>query len=187
VPVTTDGQVLELGPTATLSARQLDHRVPTFGYRIDEPDAVRLDPDALAAFGIEGPDVGRLVNEGRLETASGTVGLEQVSKARPGQSMAFVMDTGLCSAAEELADGVDLLVCESTFLQPEADLAARFKHLTARQAATIARNAGARRLLLTHFSARYPDSAVFGDEASEVHSDVVVAEDLLTVPVPPRV
>ncbi|MGI9616632.1 MAG: ribonuclease Z, partial [Acidimicrobiales bacterium] len=186
VPVESDGSVLDLGPTANLSARRLDHRVPTFGYRIDEPDGIRLDADALAAFGIEGPDVGRLVRDGRLETSEGTIGVEQVSHHKPGQSMAFLMDTGLCSAAEELADGVDLLVCESTFLHAEVELAARFKHLTAQQAATIARNAGARRLVLTHFSARYSDSSVFGEEASSIHDDVVVADDLLIVPVPAR-
>ena len=186
VPVESDGLVLDLGPTAKLSARRLDHRVPTFGYRIDEPDGIRIDAAALAAFRIEGPDVGRLVRDGRLETSGGTIGVEQVSRPKPGQSMAFIMDTGLCSAAEELADGVDLLVCESTFLQTEVELAARFKHLTAQQAATIARNAGARRLLLTHFSARYADSSVFGEEASSIHDDVVVADDLLTVPVPAR-
>jgi len=186
VAVEDDGPVLDLGPTAKLSARRLEHRVPTFGYRIDEPDGVRLNADALAARGITGPDVGRLVERGVIETDRGTVGIDDVTEPKPGQSMAFVMDTGRCRAAEELASGVDLLVCESTFLESEAELAARFGHLTARQAATIARDAGARRLVLTHFSARHADSRVFGDEASGVHDDVVVAADLLAVPVPPR-
>lgn len=185
-PVEFDGAVLELGPSATLSARRLDHRIASFGYRIDEPDGIRLDADRLAAKGISGPDVGRLVRQGRLETASGTVAVAEVSEKRPGQSMAFVMDTALCSGAEELADGVDLLVCESTFLHQEQELAARYRHLTALQAGTLARDAGARRLVLTHFSARHNDSSVFGDEARTVHDDVVVAEELLTVPVPAR-
>ncbi len=186
VPIEADGPALELGPTGTISARRLDHRVTTFGFRLDEPDGTRLLPAALDAFGIAGPDVGRLVRDGRLDTERGTVGIEQVSTPRPGQSMAFVMDTSRCRAAEELAAGVDLLVCESTFLDADADLAARYKHLTARQAATIARDAGARRLVLAHFSARYPDSRVFGDEAGAVHDDVVVAEDLATIDVPSR-
>ncbi len=185
-PLEDDGAAIDLGPSAQLSVRRLDHRIATFGYRIDEPDGVRLDPEALAARDISGPDVGRLVRDGRLVTARGTVGLEEVSVHRPGQSMAFVMDTALCAGAEELADGVDLLVCESTFLQTELDLATKYRHMTALQAATLARDAGARRLVLTHFSARHPDSSVFGDEARTVHDDVVVADELLTVPVPPR-
>lgn len=186
IPVTTEGPVLELSSAVTLSARRLDHRIPTIGYRIDEPDGVRLDPDALAARGITGPDVGRLVDDGRIETADGTVSIGEVSVRRRGQSMAFVMDTAPCEGAEALADGVDLLVCESTFLDRDAELADRYRHLTAAQAARLAVTAGARRLVLTHFSARYPDNAVFADEAGTIHDDVVVAEDLLTIPVPPR-
>ena len=182
-----DGVVATLGKaTRTLSIQPLDHRTTTYGFRIDEADGVHLNRDALAARGIVGPDVGRLLADGRFETTAGTVGLAEVSEPRRGQSMAFIMDTGLCEGAERLADGVDLLVCESTFLHRDVELAVKYRHLTALQAATLARDAGARRLVLSHFSARYPDNAVFADEAAAVHDDVVVAQDLLTVDVPKR-
>ncbi|MGF1599029.1 MAG: ribonuclease Z [Acidimicrobiales bacterium] len=185
-PVTEAGPVAELGSRLRLSAQWLDHRVTTIGYRLDEPDGRGLDKARLEARGITGPDVGRLVDEGRLETPDGTVGIDEVSEPRPGQSMAFVMDTRPCDGAERLADGVDLLVCESTFLHADVELADRYRHLTARQAAELARRAGARRLVVGHFSSRYPDNAAFAAEASAVHDDVIAAEDLLTVDVPPR-
>lgn len=100
--------------------------------------------------------------------------------------MAFIMDTAPCAAAEELADGVDLLVCESTYLTEHQALAAEYRHMTAAQAGRLAATAGARRLVLTHFSARYPDNEAFRLEAAEHHDDVVAAEDLLVVDVPPR-
>ena len=100
--------------------------------------------------------------------------------------MAFIMDTAPCAAAEELADGVDLLVCESTYLTEHQALAAEYKHMTAAQAGQLAATARARRLVLTHFSARYPDNQAFRLEASEYHDDVVAAEDLLVVDVPTR-
>ena len=106
---------------------------------------------------------------------------------RRGQRVAFVMDTGVGDAAVQLAAGADLLVCESTFAESEVGLARRWKHLTAVDAARIARDAGARRLVLTHFSQRYPDTAPLVDEAAAVFPDVVAAEDLLRVPVPRRV
>jgi ribonuclease Z len=112
--------------------------------------------------------------------------VDEVSHRRPGQSFAFVMDTRWCDAALELADGVDLLVCESTFLDRHAALAERYRHMTALQAGTLARQARARRLVLTHFSARYPDADELGREARTVFDDVVVATDLATVPLPPR-
>jgi ribonuclease Z len=185
-PVNGDGVVGELGPAVRLSAAYLTHRVATVGYRIDEPDGVSLDPDRLAARGLAGPDVGRLVSQGWLDTPAGRVTMGDVSRPRPGQSLAVVMDTAPCQAAEELARGVDLLVCESTFLHRHVDLAQRYRHLTALQAATLASRAGARRLVLTHFSARYDDPGAFAREALAEHDDVVVAEDLLTVDVPAR-
>lgn len=186
-PLTDEGVVAELSPTLTLSVRRLDHRTTTFGYRLDERDSIRFDQARLDERGISGPDVGRLQREGRIETADGTVGIEEVSAHRKGQSIAFVMDTAPCAGASALAEGVDLLVCESTFLHEEVELATRYRHMTARQAGELARDAGARRLVLAHFSARHPDNEAFAVEARAVHDDVVAAEDLATIVVPDRV
>jgi ribonuclease Z len=185
-PVDREGPVAVLAPSAHLSARRLDHRVPTIGYRIDEPDGFRLVPEALQARGLRGPVVGRLVRDGKVDTPDGVVTVEEVSVARRGQSMAFVMDTMLCDGAVALAEGVDLLVCESTYLNRDAELALRYRHLTAGQAGVLAREAGAGRLVLTHFSSRYPDAELFRHEASAVHPDVVVAKELEVVAVPRR-
>ena len=170
-----------------LQADHLDHRVTTLGYRLSEPDGRTLDKDLLTANELEGPIVGRLVSDGAVQSPAGhRVTLEDVSTERAGQAMAFVMDTAPCQAAIDLATGVDLLVAESTYLESEAELAANYGHLTATQAASIARQAGVRRLVLGHFSARYADNEGFLAEAGSVHDDVVVAEDLAVIAVPPR-
>ncbi len=184
-PITEPGVIATLGGFE-LSCAPLAHRVTTFGYRLTEPDGVRLDRDRLRKRGIEGPDVGRLVDQGWLDTTSGRVELGEVSNVRPGQSMAFVMDTAPCQGASELASGADLAVLESTYLDEHRDLAADYRHLTATQAATIAAAAGVRRLVLSHFSARYPVGGLFAAEASPLHPDVVEAEDLAVIPVPAR-
>ncbi|GIF12443.1 ribonuclease Z [Actinoplanes teichomyceticus] len=166
-----------------LTALPLRHSIETYGYRLTEPDSRRMLPERLAAHGISGPAVGELQRTGR----SGDVTLEQVSAARPGQSMAFVMDTGLCDNVFALADGVDVLVIESTFRAEDAALAAQVGHLTAGQAAAVARQCGVRQLVLTHFSQRYPDPSGFLDEARrEFDGPIVIAEDLLRVPFPAR-
>jgi len=184
-----DGGVVDPGPEPfALVGARLDHRTETLGWRVVEPDGRRMLPDRLEAAGITGPDVGRLQREGGLVTADGReVTLEAMSEPRRGQVFAFVMDTRFCAAALALADGADLVVCESTFLECDADLAAAYGHLTAAQAARVAAEAGARQLVLTHFSQRYPDDAAFAAEAGEIFPDVVVARDLDRVPVPPRV
>src|SRR5213075_372975 len=93
----------------------LEHRVDTLGWRLDEPDGRRMLPDRLAAFGVVGPDIGRLQALGALDVDGRTVRVEEVSDRRPGQSVAVVTDTAWCDGALELADSVDLLVCEATF------------------------------------------------------------------------
>lgn len=142
------------GPVADgLEVVALRHRVETYGYRVTEPDGRTLLPERLAAAGIAGPDVGLLVRDGRL----GDVRLEDVSVPRPGQSAAVVMDTAVCDGAAQLADGVDLLLAESTFADEDADLAEAHLHLTAGQAGALAAAGGARTLVLSHFSSRYTD------------------------------
>lgn len=181
-PVAADG-VVAVTEGFTLSAARLEHPVETYGYRLAEPDGRRMLPDRLAAHGIAGPDVGRLLRDGSLRG----VRLDEVSAPRRGQVVAFVMDTALCDAAVALAHGADLLVIEATFLHRDAALARDYGHLTAREAATVAAEAGVRRLVLTHFSQRYDDARAFGAEAAGVYDgEVVVAHDLLRVPVPHR-
>lgn len=181
-PIAEDGVIDRVGD-AELIARRLDHRVDAIGYQLVEPDGRRLLPDRLAAAGIAGPDVGRLQREGRL----GVVTLDEVSELRRGQRFAFVMDTRVCDAAVALAERADLLVCEATFLERDAALADAYAHLTATQTGRIAAQAGARTLVLTHFSQRYPSTDEHLAEARAVfHGEVVAAEDLARLPVPPR-
>ena len=184
-PVTGDGPVLALAG-AVLEAVALDHRVPCCGYRLVEPDGRRMLPAALAARGVAGPDVGRLQREGSLATPGGVVALEDVSAPRRGQRFALVQDTRWCEGALRLAEDADLLLCEATFADDDAGLAAPYGHLTARQAGRLAAAAGARRLVLTHFSARYGDLEPLLAQAREEHDDVVVARDLARVPLPAR-
>lgn len=184
-PVSGDGSV-DTWPGLELHARALDHRIQTYGWRLQEPDGHRMLPEALAARGIEGADIGRLQRDGSLEVGGRTVHVDEVSEPRRGQSFAFVMDTRRCQAAIDLARDVDLLVAEATFLSSEEDLADEYAHLTAGQAAGIAAEAGARRLVLTHFSQRHPDESAFADEARAVFPDVHAARDLDRICVPPR-
>ncbi|MFH7594942.1 ribonuclease Z [Streptomyces racemochromogenes] len=182
-PVADDG-VLAHGPSYVLEARRLSHPVESFGYRLTEPDGRRMRPELLARYGIKGPDVGRIQREGRL----GEVTLEEVSEHRAGQRFAFVMDTRLCPGVTELAEGCDMLVIESTFLGADAALAEDHGHLTAGQAAVVARDAGVRHLVLTHFSQRYSDPSEFEREArgAGFEGELTIAADLARVALPKR-
>ncbi|MCX4991016.1 MULTISPECIES: ribonuclease Z [unclassified Streptomyces] len=182
-PVADDG-VLVTTPAYTLEARRLSHPVESFGYRLVEPDGRRILPERLAEHGIKGPDVGVLQREGSLRG----VALDDVSEVRRGQRFAFVMDTRLCEGVDALAEDCDLLVIESTFLDGDHRLASDHGHLTAGQAGRVAKEAGVRHLVLTHFSQRYSDPGEFEREARAAGFDgeLTVAHDLVRVPVPKR-
>jgi ribonuclease Z len=182
-PVDVDGPLATTG-AYTLEARKLSHPVESYGYRLVEPDGRRMLPERLAAHGIKGPDVGRIQREGSI----GGVSLEDVSEVRRGQRFAFVMDTRLCDGVHALAAGCDMLVIESTFLDDDVELAVEHGHLTAGQAARVARDAGVRHLVLTHFSQRYSESDEFERQARAAgfEGELTVAYDLLRVPVPKR-
>ncbi len=168
-----------------LAVQPLMHRIETYGYRLTEPDGRTFLPERLAAAGITGADVGRLQRDGRL----GRVRLEDVTVARPGQRFAFVMDTAPCTGAEELADGADLLVAESTFSNDDAGLAGEYRHLTAGQAGELAASAAVGTLVLTHFSSRYGDDvALLAQQARDRagRAAVIAANDLDRMAFPQR-
>ncbi|MDT8911890.1 ribonuclease Z [Amycolatopsis sp. PS_44_ISF1] len=184
LPVTGDGPL-----DGALSAYALDHRIDCYGYRFTEPDGVRMRPEALAAAGVRGPDVARLQREGALTVDGRTVSLAEVSDPRPGQVFAFVMDTRLCPGAYACARDADLLVAESTFRAADVELAERYGHLTAADAGRLASESGVRKLVLTHFSQRYPyeEADRFGEEAAQFFDgEIHVARDFDVVAMPPR-
>jgi ribonuclease Z len=184
------GEQLAAAKDLTLTTRTLDHPVPTVGYRLTEPDGRRMLPEKLAEHGVRGPSVRRLIDDGFLTMPNGSLLLDQVSVNRRGQKFAFIMDTRLCDAAFELAEDADLLVCESTFSAADERLAAEYGHLTTAQAGRIASEAGARLLVLTHFSQRYAaaddDQRITEEAGTEFGGEIVVAHDLDRVSVPKR-
>ncbi|MFE6036154.1 ribonuclease Z [Streptomyces sp. NPDC056452] len=183
VPVAADG-VLATTDAYTLDSHRLSHPVESYGYRLTEPDGRRMLPGKLAEHGIGGPDVGRIQRDGVLRG----IPLDEVSEQRRGQRFAFIMDTRLCDGVHALAEGCDMLVIESTFLDEDSRLAADHGHLTAGQAGRAAQEAGVRHLVLTHFSQRYNDSEAFEHQARAAgfEGELTIAQDLIRVPVPTR-
>jgi len=174
----------------TVEARPLDHRGFTMGFRFEERTRPgRFQPENARALGVpEGPAFGQLQEGESVITADGTtVRPEQVTgPPRPGISVAYVTDTRPCDGGRALADDADLLYHDATFADDHQERAKKTGHSTARQAATVARDAGAERLLLGHLSARYPDPTPLMREAQSVFSDAEIAEELRRYALDPR-
>ncbi|HZM86348.1 MAG TPA: ribonuclease Z [Blastocatellia bacterium] len=169
----------------TVSALALDHRLFALGYRIDErPKPGRFNVDKARSLGVpEGPLWGRLQSGESVSLHDGKVvhSLDVVGPPRPGKSIAYCLDTRPCPMSVLLARDVDLLIHEATYTEEFAVEAQTYGHSTAAQAARTARDAGAHRLLITHFSSRYPDSSPLLQEARAVFPDTIVAEDLVEI------
>ena len=90
------------------------------------------------------------------------------------------MDTMPTKGVTKLVKDSDLLVCEATFAEKEREMAVERAHMTAKDAATIAKEAGVKKLVLSHFSQRYEDLKPLLKEAREVHKDSVIGEDFMS-------
>jgi len=174
-------------PKLKLIAYALDHRVDCFGYRLQEQDSRRMLPEKLEQYRIRDRAIGQLQRQGQITLPSGDiVKLEEVSLHKPGQSFALVMDTRPCVNALKLAQNADTLVCESTYLSTEEEEAHSHYHMTATQAAILAKEAKVKQLILTHFSQRYVSVDFFLKEAKPHFESVIAAKDLCCIPMPQR-
>ena len=181
--VESEGGRLHEGDEHHIECRSLDHGPATLGYALVESDRPgRFDTEEAARLGLPpGPAYGRLQRGETVPLESGgEVRPEQVmGPPRPGRRVAYCVDTRPCDAAVELAAAASLFICDSTFGSDLEKEAGARGHSTAAQAAAMARDAGAQRLLLTHISARYYDSRPLLDEARAIFSATDIASDLL--------
>lgn len=161
-----------------IEAAFLDHGVDCLGWRVTEADSRKFYKDKLSNAGIKGPMVKKLIQEGSLEIHGKKHLLDEYSYIRPGDTFAMVSDTRPCLGAAKIAKDAKMLLCESTYLKEHESLAKSHYHLTASQAAEIAKAANAKQLLLTHFSARYKDPELFKIEASQIFPNTEIVEDL---------
>ena len=162
---------------------------PSLGYILKEHvRRGRFDVEKARALGIpEGPDWGKLTKGEDVTLSNGQTvrPSDVVGSARPGRLIAFTGDTRPCAATVDAAQGADLLIHEATFGEEERDRARDTGHSTAKEAAQIAVAAKAKRLVLSHVSARYSISAdELMREAREVFPNAGVAKDGMEVDVP---
>ena len=197
-----DGMLVET-PHLTVTCTHLDHRIPCLGFALTETTRLNVRPERLAALGVPpGPWLNRLKDavrageaddaliEARWRSADGpqarrfTLGelRELLLEQRRGQKIAYVVDTLFSRANLErirvLADEADIFFCESLFLDADRDQASKRYHLTARQAATLARAARVAKLETFHFSSRYDrNPAPLRDEAQAVFRGELPTDD----------
>ncbi|HEK9097013.1 TPA: ribonuclease Z [Streptococcus equi subsp. zooepidemicus] len=180
---TSMGKILETDKF-TVYAERLAHTIFCMGYRVVQKDLEgTLDADALRAAGVPfGPLFGRVKNGQDIELEDGTriFAKDFISEPRKGKIITIIGDTRKTSASVRLARDADVLVHESTYGKGDERMARNHGHSTNMQAAQIARDAGAKRLLLNHVSARFlgRDCRQMEKDAATIFENVKVVRDL---------
>ena len=166
------------------------HRVRALGYALVEQDRPgRFDPEAAGRLGIEaGPAFGALQRGEEVEGRDGTVRpIDVMSEPRLGRRIVLTGDSAPCLETGAAAEGATVLIHDGSFGDDQVARAAETGHSTAREAATLAREAGVGMLALVHVSSRYNVSDLVR-EAREVFPEAVAPRDfdLVEVPFPER-
>lgn len=164
----------------TVSAFQVQHRnTDSYGFAFEEKSRRPFLNDKATELGVPfGPERKKLVGGEAITLADGRVVRPEdvMGETQAGTKFIYIGDVGRTRDLVDIARGADGLVIEATYLEVEADMARQFGHLTAKQAATLAKEAGVRQLYLTHISRRYREKEVI-EEARAVFPDTVVVRD----------
>ena len=176
----------------SVQAVAVDHRINALGYVLQEEERPgRFNLEKVRELGVpSGPLYGQLQRGESVQLPDGrTVSPDEVvGEPRPGRRLVISGDTRPCQALVRAARDADLLIHESTFSDDEQARALETRHSTAREAAQVAREAGARRLILTHLSSRHDTdfARLLVQAREEYKGPVEVAHDGLTVDLPLR-
>lgn len=155
----------------------LNHRVPCVGYVFEEKEGLRhINREMTDYYKVPVHLLNRIRSGEDYVTPEGKLIPNErlTTPPTPSRSYAHISDTAYMPEIAEKIGGVDLLLHETTYLESNAADAARRGHSTAKQAAMVARDAGAKVLLTTHYSSRYyKDESGFLKEAAEVFNGPV--------------
>ena len=164
-----------------VSTLPLDHRVYTNGFLFTtKPNKNKINIDAIAGLDLKPFHFAQLQNGLSIQLDSGKIIENNDLTLPPDQpkKYAYCSDTAYNEALIEEIKEVDLLYHESTFLEQHKELAKKTKHSTAKEAATLAKKAAVKQLMLGHYSNRYADKNEFLKEASIIFDNVILSEDL---------
>jgi ribonuclease Z len=174
----------------SVTAKRLDHGMPSYGFRVAEKDLPGpLLVDRLKALGVRPGPIYHQIKQGKtvvLEDGTVLDGREFVGPPQKGRIVAVLGDTRFCEAAIELAHEADVVIHEATFAAAEQRLARDYFHSTTTDAAEVAKRAGAKRLILTHISSRYQGEAALKllEEARRVFPNTELAADFASFSIP---
>ncbi len=165
-----------------LEAIELKHGIKTFGYNFIEKDRRKINLSKTKKIGLpEGPLLGKLQNGEEIMFKNKKIEAEKVTKLLKGKKISIIADTQLCDNCYTISENADLLICESTYSSKLEEKSINYNHMTSKQAALIANKSNVKKLILTHFSARYKSTLELNDDARNYFKDTVCAFDFMKI------
>ncbi len=155
----------------------LSHSIATKGYVFEEDSKLKFDKELCRKLGIKGIMFKELNENGSVVVNGKRISLSKVAKRVSGKKIVYASDTRPVSATVKAAMNAELLIHESSYAEEEKKLALERKHSTAPEAATVAKKAHVKRLLLTHISARYKDVKTLQTESRKIFKNTDIASD----------
>ncbi len=162
-----------------VEAKAMSHGIPSLAYSLIIKEKVRLKKDKLKKLKLpNSPLIRKLIQGEDIIFNKKKIKASQIIWKEPQKKITLVLDTKMNNKAIELAKDADLLIAESTFSESEAEKAAEYNHLTAKDAATIAKKAKAKALIITHISQRYEHNLqAIEKEARKTFKNTRIAKD----------
>lgn len=161
-----------------VQAMLVKHIVPCLAYTFIEKGHRKINIDYTKKFGlVQHPLLGKLQKGEDIIYKGKKISAKKATFVTPDKKVCYIVDTAYFKGIEKIAKDADILICESTYCEELKEKASTYLHLTAKEAAQIAKKANVKKLILTHFSQRFVDTKPLVEEAKKVFNDVVAAND----------
>ncbi len=165
-----------------LKAAKLSHTAPCLGYSFIEKDIRKINIDYLKRFNLKNNPIIKNLQQGKDILFKGNKILaSKATYPKKGKKITIILDTAFTKNIENLAKDSDILISEATYLNDLKNKAQEYKHLTAAQAAQLAKNSKSKKLILTHLSQRYKNINDIKKEATKIFKNTEIANDFLKI------
>jgi len=165
-----------------LEAEFLKHNVDTLGYSLKEKGKRKINLKYIKKMKVpEGPLLGKLQDGKGIVWGGKKISVDKATYVVKGNKITIISDTVPCRGAEKLSKYSDLLVCEATYGSELEHKGLEHGHMTAKQAAELAKRSESKKLVLTHFSARYKNVNVLEKDARDYFNNVICAKDFMKI------
>jgi ribonuclease Z len=153
------------------------HTVKIYGFIIKEADRLHFMKEKCAKLGMRGIMFKKIMKDGSIKLGKREIKLKDVTLLKRGVKIIYAVDTRPSRNTVKAAKGADAIIHEATYSDDLRDMAVERKHSTAAEAATVAKKAHAKLLVLTHISARYKNAGVILKEARSIFKNTILAKD----------